>query len=122
MNPEPNFENAMKMHVAANDNKMKDFKQLSSAATLLGIGTTVISRITASVLVSPGDSVEFGRKINIGLQLKIRSPVREYTFVCLKFVDYSNIFIFSINRAQSFYTITLKAAASNFFTRNWPLT
>lgn len=81
MNPEPNFENAMTIHLAANNSKMKDFKQLSSAATLLGISASVISRITGAVLVSPSDSAECGKKINIGLQLKIRSPVRDYIYL-----------------------------------------
>lgn len=66
---------AKSVHKSAKTDEINEFKQLSSASTLLGISEKLLARITGSVLVSPEKTVMPGRKINIGLQMKSRSPV-----------------------------------------------
>lgn len=73
---EPNFDKAKNIHVTVKSDELNDFKQLTTAATLLGVCEKTLARITGSVLVIPDKSPTPGRKINIGLQLKSRNPVR----------------------------------------------
>lgn len=81
-NAEPDFERAKEVHMKTKADQLNEFKQLSTAASLLGIGENVLARVTGSVLINPPDnSVESWRKINIGLQLKSRTPVRSHTFL-----------------------------------------
>lgn len=63
------------MHVIAKQNELNEFKQRSTAATILGISERVLARITGTVLVSPNNSIDLVRKINIGLQFKSHSMV-----------------------------------------------
>lgn len=69
----PNFEKAIQMHTATKTSEINEFKQPSTAAVLLGITEKVFARVTGSVLVSQSNAS--GKKINIGLQLKIRGLV-----------------------------------------------
>lgn len=73
MEQAPHFEKAISVHTATKAKNLNEFKQLSTAATLLGITEKVFARITGCVLVSNDDDCI--RKINIGLQLKLRGLV-----------------------------------------------
>lgn len=84
MKQEPNFEKAIDAHSEAKANKMTHFKQPSTVATILGISEKVLGRITGSVLVSTDNSTDT-LKVNIGLQLKIRSVVRNWSIWSLPF-------------------------------------
>lgn len=76
---EPNFENAKNKHLAIKADELNEFKQLSTAASLLGINEKMLAQITGSIMVKP-DKLTNARKINIGLQMKNRNPVREKNF------------------------------------------
>lgn len=78
MDQSPNFERAIRVHTAAKELKLKEFKQPSTAATLLGISEKVFARVTGSVLVNCDSDTDWVRKINIGLQLKLRGVVSIY--------------------------------------------
>lgn len=71
----PNFEKAIRVHTASKKSALADFKQSSTAATLLGISEKVFARITGTVLVSNENDFGWISKVNIGLQLKIRGLV-----------------------------------------------
>lgn len=74
-NQEPNFDKAKNIHVSVKSDELNDFKQLTTAATLLGVSEKTLARITGTILVSSDKTPTPGRKINIGLQLKSRNPV-----------------------------------------------
>lgn len=71
----PNFDKAIRVHTAIKHSTLNEYKQPSTAATLLGISEKVFARVTGAVLVSGDDDTDFMRKVNIGLQLKVRSLV-----------------------------------------------
>lgn len=82
--------------------QLNDYKQLASAALLLGIGENVLAKITGSVLVDPNTSNEGKRKINIGLQLKTRNPVRHsYFFQLISFKREVKAFLELMNSIHS---------------------
>lgn len=80
MKQEPNFEKAIDAHNEAKANKITKFKQPSVAATILGISEKVLGRITGSVFISTEHSTDTSKRVNIGLQLKIRNVVRTFFF------------------------------------------
>ncbi|XP_055313630.1 5'-3' exoribonuclease 1-like [Sitodiplosis mosellana] len=93
---EPNFEKAKNLHVSAKTEEINEFKQLSSAATLLGISEKMFARITGSVLVCPEKTLVPGRKINIGLQMKSRNPFQTSVLVAHNYVkNIGSKFIYS---------------------------
>lgn len=75
MDQSPCFENAIRMHTATKQTKLTEFKQPSTAAALLGIHEKVFARVTGTVLVTHDTDMDSIRKINIGLQLKVRGVV-----------------------------------------------
>lgn len=78
---EPDFEQTKSIHITASAGKMSEYKQLSSAASLIGISEKVLAKITGSVIVSSGVAKDILQKINIGLQFKNRNPVRNHPFL-----------------------------------------
>lgn len=82
MKQEPDFDKAIEVHTAVKANQLNEFKQPATAATYLGIHERVLGKITGSVLVSPDDSTDAYKKINIGLQLKVRGTVRYMFWFC----------------------------------------
>lgn len=77
MDRSPNFEKVIRIHTAAKKSALNEFKQQTTAATLLGISEKVFARITGAVLVANDDDGDWMRKVNIGLQLKVRSLVSQ---------------------------------------------
>lgn len=71
----PNFEKVIRIHTAAKKSAFNEFKQPNTAATLLGITEKVFARVTGAVLVANDDDPVCMRKVNIGLQLKVRGFV-----------------------------------------------
>lgn len=109
--------------------QLNEFKQRSTAATLLGISERVMARITGSVLVSPNSSAEYTKKINIGLQLKSHNVVRLFNFypnrrkfvICFLPISF-RLFLFSVHwrgsfkwlRKKHWQTICLFAKSNRF--------
>lgn len=71
----PNFEKVIRIHTSAKKLALNEFKQQTTAATLLGISEKVFARITGAVMVANDDDPNSMRKVNIGLQLKVRGFV-----------------------------------------------
>lgn len=82
MDPLPCFEDVIRVHTEAKTTELNQFKQPSTAATLLGIHEKVFSRVTGTVLVSPANATDTIRKINIGLQMKVRGVVSMKHYIC----------------------------------------
>lgn len=77
----PNFEKAIRVHTATKKSAMDEFKQSSTAATLLGISEKVFARVTGTVLVGSDNDIDWMRKVNIGLQLKVRGMVSMHLLI-----------------------------------------
>lgn len=76
----PNFEKVIRVHTATKHSTLNEFKQPSTAAALLGISEKTFARVTGAVLVSNDNDTDSIRKINIGLQLKLRGVVSKSKF------------------------------------------
>lgn len=103
MDQPPNFDKAIRVHTAIKYSTLNEFKQPSTAATLLGISEKVFARVTGAVLVSGDNDTDWIRKINIGLQLKVRGVVSKNSlvnFICIDLISpliaFVMLFIFSV--------------------------
>lgn len=97
MDQSPIFDKAIRVHTATKQTTLNEYKQSSTAAALLGTSEKAFARVTGCILVSSDNDTDWIRKINIGLQLKIRGVVSiNFVFVFSLHQVYGQFIFFSL--------------------------